>query len=96
MKKVQLKTVLRCPCGKNTSIDRADESNPGSSDESPGITERSPTLPTHYYSIPTKSQHKAATPYKTTSLTHRLDRANTAEPPSPHMIEISLLELCEL
>lgn len=56
MRKVELETGVRCPCGKNKSIDRADESNPGSSDESPGIAERSPTLPTHYYSIPPKSQ----------------------------------------
>lgn len=59
MKKVKFKTGVRCPCGKNKSIDRADKSNPGSSDESLRIAERSPTLPTHYYSIPTISQHKA-------------------------------------
>lgn len=57
MKKAKLKTGLKCPCGKNKSIDGADESNTGSSDESSGIAERSPTLPTHYNSIPTKSQH---------------------------------------
>lgn len=56
MRKVELQTGVRCPCGENKSIDRADESNPGSSDESPGIAERSSTLPTHYYSIPPKSQ----------------------------------------
>ncbi len=66
MKKSSSKTAVRCPHGKNKSIDRADESNPGSSDESPGTAERSSTLPTHYYSIPTKSQHKAVISYKAT------------------------------
>ncbi|TNN22886.1 hypothetical protein EYF80_066998 [Liparis tanakae] len=39
---------------------------PAPRDESPGTAERSPTLATHYCSIPPKSRHKAAAPYRAT------------------------------
>lgn len=96
MKKVKLKTGVRCLCGKNKSIDRTDESNPGSSDESSGIAERSPTLPTHYYSIPTKSQHKAAISKKQPSHTLGLERANTTVPSPPQMMKTSYWNLCDI
>lgn len=97
MKKVKLKTGVRCPCGKNKSIDRADESNPGSSDESPGIAERSPTLPTHYYSIPTKSQTQSRHIRQSNHATHLAWKEGTLQNFLRHIHDGSIiLELCDI
>lgn len=65
MKKLSFNSGVQALYGQNKSIDGADESNPGSSDESCGITVLSPTMPTHYCAIPPWSQNKAGTSHMT-------------------------------